>query len=242
MEIIRTKDYQEMSKKAYEIVAEVLKNKKDAVINTTTGASYDGLFELLVQAVNNGELEIDESVIINLDEYIAERQKPFTVYTYMHKKFYDLITKHPKVIELLDGSLEDHQSEIDRFKYVLEKYPRDLQIVGLGVNGHLGANEPGTPFDSRIFLADSDESTIQSTMLYNNLTREEAPSQMITLGLADIMEAKEILLVASGERKAQAVKETIEGPISVDCPATVLRNHPNVTFIIDSAAASLLSK
>ncbi|WP_099361204.1 glucosamine-6-phosphate deaminase [Fredinandcohnia onubensis] len=242
MEIIRTKDYQEMSKKAYEIVAEVLKNKKDAVINTTTGASYDGLFELLVQAVNSGELEIDESVIINLDEYIAERQKPFTVYTYMHKKFYDLITKHPKVIELLDGSLEDHQSEIDRFKHVLEKYPRDLQIVGLGVNGHLGANEPGTPFDSRIFLADSDESTIQSTMLYNNLTREEAPSQMITLGLADIMEAKEILLVASGERKAHAVKETIEGPISVDCPATVLRNHPNVTFIIDSAAASLLSK
>ncbi|MEH7379017.1 glucosamine-6-phosphate deaminase [Bacillus sp. JJ1533] len=242
MEIIRTKDYQEMSAKAYEIVAEVLKNKKDAIINTTTGASYDGLFELLVQAVNSGEVEIDESVFINLDEYIAEREKTFTVYTYMHKKFYDLIEKHPKVIELVDGSLEDLQSEINRYKCVLEEYPRDLQIVGLGVNGHLGANEPGTPFNSRLFLADSDESTIQSTMLYNNLTREEAPSQMITLGLADIKEAKQILLVASGERKAQAVRDTIEGPISVDCPATVLRDHPNVTFIIDEAAASLLSK
>src|SRR5699024_4484809 len=122
------------------------------------------------------------------------------------------------------------------------KYPRDLQILGLGVNGHLGANEPGTPFDSRLFLADSDESTIQSTMGYQNLTREEAPTQMLTLGLADMMEAKKVLLVASGERKAEAVKATIEGPINEDCPASILRAHPNAIFIIDDAAASLLDK
>ena len=168
----------------------------------------------------------------------------FTVYTYMYEKFYNLIDSRPKVVELLDGSLkgEELDAEIDRYRKVLDKYPRDLQILGLGVTGHLAANEPGTAFDNRLFLADSDESTIQSTMGYNNLTREEAPSQMLTLGLADIMEAKTVLLVASGERKAKAVRDTIEGPINEDCPATILRAHPNAIFIIDEAAGSLLSK
>lgn len=242
MEIIQTKDYQEMSQKAYEVFADTIKQNETAIINTTTGASYDGLFELLVQAINNAELPIENTVMMNLDEYIAERDKKFTVYTYMHENLYDLIEKQPKVVELLDGSLEDLDSEIERYNKVLQEYPRDLQILGLGVNGHLGANEPGTPFDTRLFLADSDESTIQSTMGYQNLTREEAPTQMLTLGLADMMEAKKVLLVASGERKAEAVKATIEGPINEDCPASILRAHPNAIFIIDDAAASLLSK
>ena len=160
----------------------------------------------------------------------------------MHKKFYDLIKSKPKFIGLLDGSVSDVQKEIDRYNEILKKYPRHLQIVGLGVNGHLGANEPGTSFDSRLFLADSHESTIQSTMQYQGLTREEAPTQMITLGLADIMEAEHILVASSGVRKAQAVKDTLEGPISEDCPASIFRKHPNVTFIMDEAAASLLEK
>jgi glucosamine-6-phosphate deaminase len=104
----------------------------------------------------------------------------------------------------------------------------------------LGANEPGTSFDSRLFLANSDEFTIQSTMLYHHLSRDDAPTQMLTLGLQDIMEAKHILLTASGERKAEAVKATIEGPISENCLTSILHKHPNVTFVIDDAAASLL--
>ena len=242
MKIVKTLDYKEMSYEAYQIVAKVLEENKSAVINTTTGASYDGLFERMVEAINKGELNIEEAVIMNLDEYIADRDKPFTVYSYMHQKLYGLINQRPKVIELIDGSLEDSDSEIARYAKVLSQYPRDLQIVGLGVNGHLGANEPGASFDSRIFRADSHESTIQSTMLYHRLSRDEAPTQMITLGLADIMEARKILLVASGERKALAAKQTIEGPIDEECPASLLRTHPDVTFVIDSAAASLLTE
>lgn len=242
MRIIRTKDYAEMSQKAFEVLKDVLDRKKDAVINTTIGASYDGMFELVIQAVNEGRLSIKDSVFMNLDEYIADRDRSFTIYTFMTSKFYNLLSEKPKVIEMLDGSVNDVQAEIERYKKVLEQYPRDLQILGLGVNGHLAANEPGTSFQSRVFLADSDESTIQSTMLYQKLTREEAPTQMLTLGLADIMEAKQILLVASGERKAQAVKNTIEGPIDESCPASILRAHPNAIFIIDEAAGSLLTK
>ena len=242
MRIIQTKDYAEMSKAAFDVIAETLKENENASINTTTGASYDGTFELLVEAINSGKLSIENSVFTNLDEYVCARDTSFSVYTYMHKNFYDLIEAKPKYIGLIDGSLKDTQGEIDRYNEVLNKFPRDLQIVGLGTNAHLAANEPGTSFQSRLFLADSDQSTIDSTMGYHNLTPEEAPSQMITMGLADIMEGKHILVASSGERKAEAVRATLEGPINEDCPASILRAHPNVTFIMDDAAASLLEK
>lgn len=242
MKIIKTKDYAELSQEAFRVVKETLETYAEPSINTTTGASYDGMFELLVKAISQGQVRIDHAIMTNLDEYIAQRDQPLTVYTYMHKKFYDLIPTQPKYIGLIDGSVSDIQGEIHRYSEVLRQYPRDLQIVGLGVNAHLGANEPGTSFTSRLFLADSVESTIQSTMSYHNLSREEAPTQMITMGLADIMEAKHVLVASSGVRKAQAVKDTLEGPITESCPASILREHPNVTFIMDEAAASLLSK
>lgn len=240
MKIIQTRNYADMSKVVYDVIAETLQENKHASINTTTGASYDGTFELLVEGINNGELSIENAVITNLDEYVSERDASFSVHTYMHKQFYDLIKSKPKYIGLLDGSVEDVQAEIDRYNEVLKKYPRDLQIVGLGTNAHLAANEPGTNFQSRLFLADSDQSTIDSTIGYHHLTAEEAPSQMITMGLADIMEGKHIIVASSGERKAEAVRATLEGPINEDCPASILRAHPNVTFVMDDAAASLL--
>lgn len=222
------------------MVQETLQTHDAPSINTTTGASYDGMFELLVQAVNNEGLNLEHAIFTNLDEYVAERHKSFTVYTYMQQKFYGRIKTKPKYIGLLDGSVSDIEEEIKRYSAVLKTYPRDLQIVGLGVNAHLGANEPGTSFSSRLFLATSHQSTVQSTIQYHNLAVEEAPTQMITMGLADIMEAKHILVASSGTRKAQAVKDTLEGPIHEDCPASILRRHPNVTFIMDEDAASLL--
>src|SRR5690625_3306192 len=123
-----------MSQAAFEVIAKTLKENPHASINTTTGASYDGMFELLVKAINNGELSIENSVFTNLDEYVAERDKSFTVYTYMHKKFYDLITSKPKYIGLLDGSVDDIDAELVRYRKILDQYPKDLQIVGLGVN------------------------------------------------------------------------------------------------------------
>lgn len=242
LNIIKVKDYTELSKKSFEVIKETLQKYDEPSINTTTGASYDGTFELLVEAINNDELKINHAIFTNLDEYIADSDSKFSVYTYMHRQFYNLIKSKPKIIGLMDGNPNDIQTEINRYKDVLKKYPRDLQIVGLGTNAHLAANEPGTSFDSRLFLADSDESTIQSTMKYQNLTREEAPTQMLTMGLADIMEAKHILVASSGKRKAQAVKDTLEGPITEEIPASILHKHPNVTFIMDEDAAFLLSK
>lgn len=176
MKLIRTKTYEEMSQEALEVVKQVINENDNPVINTTTGASFDGMFEGLVKGINAGEIPIEKVFLMNLDEYVAKRDASFTVYTYMHQKFYDLINKMPKRVELLDGSLADFTDEIARYKKILAENERDLQILGLGVNGHLGANEPGTPFDARLFLADSDESTIKSTIMYNNLKEDEAPS------------------------------------------------------------------
>lgn len=240
MDIIKVNNYQELSKEACKVIISTINNKNGAVINTTTGASYDGTFELLVEAINNGEVNIEESIFTNLDEYVADRKKAFTVYTYMQEKFYNLIQSKPKFIGLLDGSVSDVQEELKRYREILDNNPRDLQIVGLGVNAHLAANEPGTSFNSRLFLADSDQSTINSTIGYHNLSPEEAPTQMLTMGLADIMEAKHILVASAGKRKAQAVKDTLEGSISENTPASILRAHPNVTFIMDEDAASML--
>jgi glucosamine-6-phosphate deaminase len=138
-----------MSRVAFQVIADTLKENEHAIINTTTGASYDRVFELMVQAINDNELNIENSIIMNLDEYIAEREKSFTVYTYMQKRFYSLIKTKPKLIGLLDESVSDPDLEIERYNQLLRNYPANLQIVGLGVNGHLGANEPGNSFDSR---------------------------------------------------------------------------------------------
>lgn len=242
MKIIKTKDYKELSQESFNVIKEILNKYEKPSINTTIGGSYDGTFELLVKAINAKDLSISHSNFTNLDEYVSEKDKKFTVYNYMHKNFYGLIKEKPKYIGLIDGSVTNVHKEIGRYNEVLKENPRDLQIVGLGVNAHLAANEPGTSFKSRLFLADSDESTIKSTMQYQGLTREKAPTQMITMGLADIMDAKHILVASSGIRKAQTVKDTLEGPIDEGCPASILRNHPNVTFIMDEAAASLLTK
>src|SRR5690625_4383233 len=206
MNIIQTRNYDDMSEAAFEVVAQTIHENKHASINTTTGASYDGMFALLVEAINQGKLPLDQTIFTNLDEYISARNTAYSVYTYMHKNFYDLIDVKPKYIGLLDGSLEDTDAEMERYKAVLQTYPRDLQIVGLGTNAHLAANEPGESFQSRLFLADSDESTIQSTMGYHHLTREEAPTQMLTMGPAHIMAGTHILLASSAASNAEAVQ------------------------------------
>lgn len=242
MKIIFVDNYDDMSFESYKVVQNILLDNPQAIINTTTGGTYDGMFEYLVSHINSYKLSIKESIWTNLDEYIAPREEKFTVYNYMHKKFYNLIIEKPKEIHLIDGSVDDIriEDEINRYSRVLKNNPRDLQILGLGTNGHLGANEPGTPFDSKLFLANSHQSTIESTIKYHNLSKENAPSQMITMGYKDILSSKTILVAASGVHKAKAVKNMLQGPINEENPASVLRLHPNVICIIDKDAASLL--
>lgn len=241
MKTIFVKNYEEMSEKGYEIIKDVMETKEQPVISMTTGGSPRGLFTLLVEGVNNG-LDISNTVMMNLDEYIGPKDAVYTVNTFMYENFYNKINTQPKEIFLINGEAENKEEEINRYKEVLNKYPRDIQVLGLGTNGHIGANEPGTPFDSTIFLAEHDDSTIESTMREYNIERDAAPTEMITLGFTEILEAEKVILLVSGKRKSEAVKNLLEGEISTDCPATALRDKDNVIVIIDEEAASLLNE
>lgn len=241
MKTIFVRDYDEMSEKAYEIIKEVIEKKEQPVISMTTGGSPRGLFKLFVEDINNG-LDISHTTMMNLDEYMGPKDATYTVRTFMYENLYNVIDSKPKNIFLIDGETQDTDEEITRYKAILGKYPRDVQVIGLGTNGHIGANEPGTPFDSMMFLAQHDESTIQSTMREYGIEREEAPTEMITLGFTEILEAEKVILLVSGKHKAGAVKALLEGEITPDCPATALRNSDNAIVIIDEDAASLLEK
>lgn len=239
MELIITENYEKMSDKAFEIIKNEIKRKENPVISMTTGGTPRGLFKKLACAFNK-DLDIEKVRFLNLDEYIGQKNEPYTVYRYMNENLFDLVSEKPLSWDYIHGDEKNIRDEIDRYKSVLDNTKRDIQVLGLGVNGHIGANEPGTPFDSSIFLANHDKSTIQSTANEYNIDISEAPNQMVTMGFLEILEAEKVLLLVSGRKKAQAVNNVLNGPISTDCPASYLRNKDNVIMIIDKDAASLL--
>jgi len=225
-------DYEEMSQKAFELVKDVITEQENPVISLNTGGTPRGLFKHLVEATNNG-LDISQLILFTLEEYVGPRDAVYTFRTYMYENLLNLIPTQPKQVYLIDGETTDPEGEIERYKRLLAENKRNLQLLGLGTNGHIGANEPGTPFDSTMFLATHEDSTIESTMKEYGITREEAPTEMFTLGFNEILEAKKVVLLVSGAHKAEAVKALLEGDITPECPATALRNHDNVITIIE---------
>jgi len=242
MHFMIVKDYQAMSQQAFNVIAQSIQNSARPVISLTTGASPMGLFKLMVSAVNDGSLDISKTVFLNVDEYVGDQNAVYTVHTFMFTHFYNQITQRPAYFDMFNASNRNKEYELLRYKQVLATYPRDVQLLGLGTNGHIGACEPGTLFTASAFCARHEESTIQSTMKLYGVSRREAPTEMFTLGFEEISAAKIPLLIASGQSKAEAVRRLLEEPVDEGCPASFLRMHQNFTFIIDEEAASLLSE
>lgn len=239
MQIILVKDYQEMSQELNKQFIDQIKLKPESVLGFTTGGTPKGMAKHFAQEINNG-LDVSEVTIVNLDEYVCEPETSvFSVYNWMMTHVFEPIHQDFKAFHILKGNA-NKQEELTRFKKVLEDNPRDIQMLGLGTNAHIGANEPGTPFDQELFVADSHESTIQAVINLFGISKEEAPTQMFTMGFKEIMEAKKVVLAASGKSKAQAVKAILEEEIDVSIPASILKTHHNFVFIIDDEAASLL--
>lgn len=239
MQTLFVNDYDEMSQKGFEIIKEVIESNENPVLSINTGGTPRGLYKRLVEAVNNG-LDISNTTFFVLDEYIGPKDAPYTVYTYINNNFLKLIDTQPKQIHFMDGSAKDLDKEITRYKELLADNPRNLQLLGLGTNGHIGANEPGTPFDAEMFVADHTESTIESTIKEYDLDKATAPVQMVTLGFSEILDAEKILLLVSGEHKADATKMLIEGEVTEDNPASILSESDKSVVVIDKDAASLL--
>ncbi|HEM3696792.1 TPA: glucosamine-6-phosphate deaminase [Streptococcus suis] len=220
------------------IAFEILKNKLESgaqVLGLATGSSPIEFYKKIRQS----DLDFSEVVSVNLDEYVGLGEESDQSYAYFMKE--QLFSAKPfKKSYLPNGLASDVVAEAERYNHVLAEHPIDFQILGIGRNGHIGFNEPGAPFDGQTHLVDLAPSTIEANARFFD-NSEDVPKQAISMGIANIMAAKNIVLMAYGPEKADAIKATVEGPVTEEVPASVLQNHDDVVLIIDEAAASKLA-
>ena len=240
MKVIITENYEEMSKKASEIIISIVKNNPNAILGLATGSSPIGTYQNMIKDHKENGTSYKNVHTVNLDEYVGLTADHDQSYAYfMRTNLFDGLDIDLKNTNLPCGSAKDLQAECDRYNALLENYKQDVQLLGLGSNGHIGFNEPYTPFDSVTHLVDLTENTIKdNSRLFASI--DEVPRQALSMGIKNIMNAKSILMVVSGKNKAEAVKGMVKGEITPALPASVLQLHPFVTVICDKDAGSLL--
>ena len=239
MKVIVCENYDEMSKKAFETMKELLDAKKDAVLGLATGSSPVGLYKEMIQYHKDGYSYADVKSY-NLDEYVGiDRKDPQSYYTFMYENlFKDIDIKLDNTHVPYGSTTEDCKGYEDE----LSKVSIDLQVLGIGQNGHIGFNEPGTSFEELTHIVTLTENTREANARFFEDDINKVPTHAITMGIGTIMKSKKVLLVANGENKADAVKAMIEGPMDTACAASALQKHPDVVVVLDKAAASKLSK
>ncbi|HNZ50568.1 MAG TPA: glucosamine-6-phosphate deaminase [Bacilli bacterium] len=240
MKIIKVKNYEELSQKAAQLVAKLMHKKPDATLGLATGSTPIGLYKQLIAMNQEGLISFQQIKTYNLDEYCDLPQShPQSYYSFMHEHLFDHIDILEENVHLPECECGDLQAAVDKYNQMLKKTTIDLQVLGIGRNGHIGFNEPHTPFDQETFIVRLEEKTrIDNQRFFNSL--DEVPKRAITMGIKNIMAAKRILLLISGKSKAETVKKLITSEPSPDFPASVLKYHKKVTVIIDEEAASLL--
>lgn len=239
MKIIITKNYEEMSDKAFDVMKEVVVNKPDAVLGLATGTTPIGLYKRMIDDCKKGT-SYKNIKTVNLDEYKGLDYSSDQSYVYfMRDNLFDHIDIDLKNTNIENGKVDDADKECARYNALLENMQQDIQLLGLGSNGHIAFNEPGTKFGSLTHVVDLTESTIKdNSRLFKDIS--EVPRQAFTQGLRNIMNAKKILILASGANKAKAVYGMVKGEVTEALPASVLQLHPDCTLIVDEAAAALL--
>ena len=239
MKVIVVKDYEQMSDKAFEIMKQVVVANPNGVLGLATGTTPIGLYKRMIEDCKQGT-SYKNIKTVNLDEYKGLDVNSDQSYVYfMRDNLFNHIDIDLNNTNIENGKAENASKECARYNALLEVLQQDIQLLGLGSNGHIAFNEPGTPFGSVTHVVDLQESTIKdNARLFNDIS--EVPRQAFTMGLKNIMNAKKILILASGANKAKAVYGMIHGEITESLPASVLQLHPDCTLIIDEAAASLL--
>lgn len=243
MVIYIVKDYDEMSKKAAEFVATIVKEKQNPVLGLATGDTVAGMYRELIRMNQTGELDFSQTTTFNLDEYypICKENKQSYFY-YMKDTLFDHINIDAGNTHVPNGSAEDIGIECKAYEEKARAAGNfDLQVLGIGSNGHIGFNEPSDAFEMITHKADLTEKTIQDNSRFFE-SIEEMPVQAITLGIGTIMNAKKIMLMANGIHKARAIKETLLGKVAPEAPASILQFHPDLTVILDEAAGAELLK
>lgn len=237
MEILKIRDYDEMCDVAAQRIIKQVKSKSNSVLGLATGSTPLGVYQRLVSNYREGHLSYDRVQTFNLDEYVGlSPDHPNSYCYYMRENLFSHLDLQPANTHLPKG--EGGEEVCGQYEEKITKAGGiDLQILGLGLNGHIGFNEPGTSFSSRTHVVELDDSTrIANQRFFNNL--DEVPTHAVTMGIATIMDSREILLLVQGEKKADTLQRLLEGEITESLPGSVLRRHPRVTLIADEAALS----
>lgn len=241
MKIILAKDYEELSEKAAEIMLAVIRSTPSAVLGLATGTTPLGLYARLIEDHKANGTDYRHIRTVNLDEYKGLPASHEQSYAYfMRHNLFEGLGIAPEQTNIENGTAEDEAEECARYDALLDAMPRDIQLLGLGSNGHIAFNEPQTPFGSGTHVVSLAESTIKdNARLF--ASQDEVPRKAFTMGIRHIMQAKRILILASGANKAEAVFKMAKGPVTEDVPASVLQLHPDCTLIVDAAAAARLA-
>lgn len=241
MVIYKAKNDQDLSRKSANIISAQVIMKPDCVLGLATGSSPVGTYRQLIEWYKKGDLDFSRVTTINLDEYKGLSPDNEQSYRYfMNKNLFDHVNIDKAHTFVPDGLESDSDKACARYNEIIRAHGGiDLQLLGLGRNGHIGFNEPGSAFEKETHCVDLAESTVEANKRFF-ASEEEVPRQAYTMGIKNIMQVKKILLIASGEEKAEALKRALYGPITPAVPASILQLHGDVTVIADESALSLI--
>ncbi len=242
MKIIICKDAAEVAARAAEIMQAVVTEKPNAVLGLATGSTPLGLYHNLIDAHQREGIDYSRVTTVNLDEYAGLSADNDQSYAYfMRHNLFDGLGITPAQTNIENGLAEDAALECARYDALLDTTPRDIQLLGIGSNGHIAFNEPGTPFGSSTHVVDLKESTIRDNARFF-ASIDDVPRRAFTMGLKHIMQAKRVLILATGAGKADAIFGMVEGEVTESLPASVLQLHPDCTLVLDEAAAVRLPR
>ncbi len=241
MKVIVTKNYDELSKVAANEMAMVVKNNPKAILGLATGGSPIGMYKELIRMNKEGEIDFSKVTTVNLDEYVGlSGDHPQSYRYFMNENLFNHINIDKKNTYVPNGLAKNIEEECKNYDNKIENLGgTDVQLLGIGNNGHIAFNEPDEDLVSGTHLTNLTQDTIQANARFFDLI-DEVPKTALTMGLGGIMKSKKIIVIASGESKAEAVKAMVNGKISTKMPASMLQMHRDVVVIVDEAAAKLL--
>ena len=239
MRIIRAKDYEDMSRKAANIISSVMTLKPDCVLGLATGSSPVGTYKHLIRRYENGDLDFSRVISVNLDEYKGlDRENPQSYYYFMRENLFSHVNIRMDNTYIPDGTEADSEKACSAYNEILHNVGSvDLQLLGIGHDGHIGFNEPADTFAKETHCVDLTDMTIEANARFF-ASRDEVPTQAYTMGIQTIMSARKVLMVASGADKAKIIREAFFGPVTPQVPASILQFHPDFILVADEAALS----
>lgn len=239
MVICKAKNYQDMSRKAANIISAQIIMKPNCVLGLATGSSPVGTYKQLIEWYNKGDLDFSHVTSINLDEYKGLSPENEQSYRhFMNVNLFDYVNIDKSRTFVPDGLETNSEKACSAYNEIIHAQGGiDLQLLGLGRNGHIGFNEPGAAFEKETHCVNLTESTIEANKRFFT-SEKDIPKQAYTMGIKSIMQAKKILVIVSGEDKADAIQKSFFGPITPSVPASILQLHNDVTVVADEAALS----